>query len=278
MMHMKAGTVNPKQRSRGRGPNNGGGKKHGGGGGMSGGGGMPRPNQVFDSNGPECRIRGNAHQVLEKYLTLARDASLQGDRVAAENFYQHAEHYFRVINAQNQNNGRPRQQMPTPADEQSMQSEDENGNEQNGDQGGDQGYDNGNGNEPSREQRSEQNQNREARGHRDQREPREYREPREPREHREPREPRENREPRHQRQNFTPRPPVAAEIPGEGPQPVLDLPLPPVMAAPAPVAVQAPEPEAPAVAEAAPAPRAPRRRAPRAAAPAPEAVPEPSEA
>ena len=136
MMHMKAGPVNPKQRSRGRGPNGGGGgggggggKKHIGGGGGGGGGGIPRPNQVFDSNGPECRIRGNAHQVLEKYLTLARDASLQGDRVGAENYYQHAEHYFRVINAQNQTNGRPRQQMPTPADEQSMSSEgDDEGN------------------------------------------------------------------------------------------------------------------------------------------------------
>lgn len=134
MMHMKTGSVNPKQRSRGRGPNGGGGgggggKKHGGGGGGGGGGGIPRPNQVFDSNGPEGRIRGNAHQVLEKYLSLARDASSQGDRVAAENFYQHAEHYFRMINAQNQNNGRPRQQMPTPADEQGMQAE---GDEENG--------------------------------------------------------------------------------------------------------------------------------------------------
>nr|WP_082914973.1 DUF4167 domain-containing protein [Paramagnetospirillum marisnigri] len=126
---MKAGPVNPKQRSRGRGPNGGGGggKKHGGGGG-GGGGGIPRPNQVFDSNGPEGRIRGNAHQVLEKYLSLARDASSQGDRVAAENYYQHAEHYFRVINAQNQNNGRPRQQLPTPADEQGMSMDGEDGN------------------------------------------------------------------------------------------------------------------------------------------------------
>ncbi|CAA7612944.1 DUF4167 domain-containing protein [Magnetospirillum sp. SS-4] len=129
--------MNPKQRSRGRGPSgpNGlnGPKKHGGGGGGGGGGGIPRPNQVFDSNGPEGRIRGNAHQVLEKYLSLARDASSQGDRVAAENFYQHAEHYFRMINAQNQNNGRPRQQMPTPADEQGMTSEgDEEGSQAEG--------------------------------------------------------------------------------------------------------------------------------------------------
>jgi len=126
--------LNPnKQRSRGRGPNGGGGgKKHSGasgGGGGGGGGGIPNRNQVFDSNGPEGRIRGNAHQVLEKYLSLARDASSQGDRVAAENYYQHAEHYFRVINAQNQNNGRPRQQMPTPADEQGMPGEGEGDDE-----------------------------------------------------------------------------------------------------------------------------------------------------
>ncbi|SEH35614.1 protein of unknown function [Magnetospirillum fulvum] len=114
MMNIKTGPVNPKQRSRGRGPN--GGKKHSGGGG--GGGGVPGRNHVFDSNGPDGRIRGNAHQVLEKYLALARDASSQGDRVAAENYYQHAEHYFRLINTQNQNNGRPRQALPTPAEDQ----------------------------------------------------------------------------------------------------------------------------------------------------------------
>ena len=56
--------------------------------------------QSFDSNGPSVRIRGNAPQILEKYLTLARDASSSGDRVAAENFSQHAEHYHRVIAAE----------------------------------------------------------------------------------------------------------------------------------------------------------------------------------
>jgi hypothetical protein len=81
---------------------------------------MPPRNQTYDSNGPEIRIRGNAHQVLEKYLSLARDAAAQGDRIAAENFYQHAEHYFRIINAQNA--GRPQPQRPTstPADDHAM--------------------------------------------------------------------------------------------------------------------------------------------------------------
>ena len=64
---------------------------------------MPnRGQQTFDSSGPEVRIRGNAYQVLEKYLAMARDASAAGDRIAAENFYQHAEHYYRVINANNE--------------------------------------------------------------------------------------------------------------------------------------------------------------------------------
>ena len=70
-------------------------------------------NQTFDSNGPEVRVRGNAHQVLEKYLALARDAQAVGDRIAAENYFQHAEHYFRIINANGEANGRPRPQ-PRP--------------------------------------------------------------------------------------------------------------------------------------------------------------------
>jgi hypothetical protein len=98
---------NPK-RQRGRNQQ----RRHGGGG---GGGGNPR-NQTFESNGPEVKIRGNAHQVLERYLALARDASSQGDRVTAENYYQHAEHYYRLLAAQAQqmaqqhggpNGGRP---------------------------------------------------------------------------------------------------------------------------------------------------------------------------
>lgn len=54
-------------------------------------------NQVFDSNGPGARVRGNASQIYEKYQQLARDAASSGDRVAAENLLQHAEHYFRLM-------------------------------------------------------------------------------------------------------------------------------------------------------------------------------------
>ena len=59
-------------------------------------------NHVFDSNGPDLRIRGTAQQLFEKYLQLGRDATSSGDRVMAEAYFQHAEHYFRIINAMNQ--------------------------------------------------------------------------------------------------------------------------------------------------------------------------------
>lgn len=63
---------------------------------------MSLRNQIFDSNGPDMRVRGNAFQVHEKYLALAKDALSSGDRVLAENYLQHAEHYFRIIEAINE--------------------------------------------------------------------------------------------------------------------------------------------------------------------------------
>ena len=63
------------------------------------------PNRTFDSNGPEIKIRGSAAHVYEKYLQLARDANSAGDRVMAENYLQHAEHYFRIINQINEASG-----------------------------------------------------------------------------------------------------------------------------------------------------------------------------
>jgi hypothetical protein len=71
----------------------------GNGGGSSGGGGGYNPNRVFDSSGPEIKIRGTASHVYEKYLQLARDANASGDRIMAENYLQHAEHYFRIMAA-----------------------------------------------------------------------------------------------------------------------------------------------------------------------------------
>ncbi len=70
------------------------------GGGASGGGGKPQQNvnRAFDSNGPDnVKIRGHAQHVFEKYQQLARDAFSSGDRVLAENYLQHADHYFRVL-------------------------------------------------------------------------------------------------------------------------------------------------------------------------------------
>ena len=64
----------------------------------------PRNSQIFDSNGPNIKIRGSAHQIFESYLALAREATANGDRIAAENFYQHAEHYFRIDNARRESN------------------------------------------------------------------------------------------------------------------------------------------------------------------------------
>jgi hypothetical protein len=77
---------------------------------------MPHRIQTFDSNGPNVKIRGNAYQVFERYVALAREAASSGDRIAAENLYQHAEHYFRVMNANGEagQHGAPR--PTTPAD------------------------------------------------------------------------------------------------------------------------------------------------------------------
>jgi len=67
----------------------------------------PNPlTRSFESNGPDVKIRGTAQHVAEKYLQLARDAQSSGDIVLAENLLQHAEHYFRLISAaQQQQNG-----------------------------------------------------------------------------------------------------------------------------------------------------------------------------
>ena len=54
-------------------------------------------NRSYDSNGPDVRVRGTASQVYDKYQALARDAMSAGDRVVAENYLQHAEHYYRIV-------------------------------------------------------------------------------------------------------------------------------------------------------------------------------------
>src|ERR1043165_5089205 len=77
--------------------------------------------RVFESNGPDIKIRGTASHVAEQYVQLARDARSSGDPVAAENYYQHAEHYFRLIAAAQE---QFRQNQPQPRTENEMSSED----------------------------------------------------------------------------------------------------------------------------------------------------------
>ena len=89
---MRPGQNNSKRARRGRKPHN-----------MMG--------RTFDSSGPDVKIRGTAAHIYEKYQALARDANSSGDRVGAESYLQHAEHYYRLLNSfQNANggfNGRP---------------------------------------------------------------------------------------------------------------------------------------------------------------------------
>jgi hypothetical protein len=68
-------------------------------------------NRAYDSNGPDVKIRGTAAHICEKYQQLARDAISAGDRVTAENYHQHAEHYYRLLMAAQQGQeGQQRQQ------------------------------------------------------------------------------------------------------------------------------------------------------------------------
>ena len=99
-----------------------------------GGGGGNNLNRVYDSAGPEGKVRGTPQQIIDKYLSLARDAQTSGDRVTAENFLQHAEHYQRIMiqataaqeqarreaqeaatDSQDNGDGRGRQQQPQAA-------------------------------------------------------------------------------------------------------------------------------------------------------------------
>src|SRR3954471_14393758 len=60
----------------------------------------PNPlTRSYESNGPDVKIRGTAQHIADKYAQLARDAQASGDPVAAENYHQHAEHYYRIIAA-----------------------------------------------------------------------------------------------------------------------------------------------------------------------------------
>ena len=114
-------------------------------------------NRVFDSSGPEGKVRGTPQQIIEKYQQLARDAQLSNDRVAAENFSQHAEHYTRMLAEANRELAAEQEQR-----QQYQQNTPQSGGygQQNGGQNG--GQNNGN-----QQTANQQNSNRDRQGDRD---------------------------------------------------------------------------------------------------------------
>ena len=166
--------------------------------------------RVYESNGPDIKIRGTASHVAEKYVQLARDARSSGDPVAAENYYQHAEHYYRII-ATAQEQFRQNQQPPRP-DGEVTQSDD-------GDDDSD-GYSNF-GQEPGfvpQQPQPYMRENGQQLYQRDQQPPREH----QPREH-QPRDhqPREQQPREHREREHRPQPQYQAPQPPNQPQPVL---------------------------------------------------------
>lgn len=84
-------------------------------------------NRSYESNGPDVKIRGTAQQIADKYTTLARDAQSSGDRVIAENYLQHAEHYNRIIaTAQAQNQAQQSQGQENQVQESQVQASRDN--------------------------------------------------------------------------------------------------------------------------------------------------------
>jgi hypothetical protein len=81
--------------------------------------------RMYESNGPDVKIRGNASHIAEKYLQLARDAQSAGDPIASESYYQHAEHYFRLIAAAQEH---LRQTQPSYYQQQQPQQQGQPGN------------------------------------------------------------------------------------------------------------------------------------------------------
>ncbi|MGF9565594.1 DUF4167 domain-containing protein [Neorhizobium sp. JUb45] len=159
------------KRGRGRGSNN----NSGGGG---GGNNFNRKGQnpltrTYDSSGPDVKIRGTAQHIAEKYATLARDAQSSGDRVIAENYLQHAEHYYRIIAAaqaqmQERFQGQERQDYNGQDD---RDGDDMDGNDYDDSMGAQpvidqQPREQGNRGDQGRDQNRDQNRNRDNRGER----------------------------------------------------------------------------------------------------------------
>ncbi len=123
-------------------------------------------NRVYESAGPEGKVRGTPQQIIDKYLLLARDAQTAGDRVLSESFHQHAEHYVRLLNAAYQQNEERRRDGPPQTADVSGGFDDDFGDEQpqqhqhrNDQRGQDQRgqhreHDGGGGEQPRREERA----------------------------------------------------------------------------------------------------------------------------
>ena len=116
-------------------------------------------NRVFDSSGPEGKVRGTPQQIIEKYQMLARDAQLSNDRVAAENFLQHAEHYTRML---------AEAQREMAAEQEARQQQYQQNNQQGG---------NGNGGNRDFRDRDDRRDYRDRDDRRDSREGRDFRDP-----------------------------------------------------------------------------------------------------
>lgn len=145
-----------------------------------------QPNRALESNGPDVKVRGPAAHIYERYMQLARDANSSGDRVQAENYLQHAEHYFRVFRAM-------QPVAPPPQLDRFGDDLDLDGVEDDGD-----GMDDSDGRGDYAQQSDQPRQDRRDYGQRGDYQPRERRDyqPRGEYQSREPREPREQREPR----------------------------------------------------------------------------------
>lgn len=102
----------------------------------------PNPNRSYESNGPDGKIRGNANQVYDKYSQLARDASASGDIVAAEGYWQHAEHYYRIMMSMQQN--RPQNQQPQNQQDNNNDGDESQQDQNNGQNAGDYNNEQGN--------------------------------------------------------------------------------------------------------------------------------------
>ena len=155
-------------------------RSSGGGGGGGNGGGNPL-SRVYESNGPDVKVRGTAQTIADKYLQLGRDAQVSGDNVTAESYYQFAEHYLRIVAAAQAYNQQMQQQFRRPDDDQDEEG-DEDGAES---QGQPRAAEQGQGEQPresdgERQQQPQQNfrQNRDQRDDRGNRDNRDRNRPR----------------------------------------------------------------------------------------------------